>query len=84
MSRFAQQEPVPGPVVTAPRGPPDTHGPTMCQVDLRREVRDYEIAAIHAALEAARHNQRKAAELLKLTYHQFRGYLKKYEILKQD
>ena len=53
-------------------------------VDLRREVRDYEIAAIHAALEAARHNQRKAAELLKLTYHQFRGYLKKYEILKQD
>ena len=53
-------------------------------IDLRHEVRDYEIATINAALDAARHNQRKAAELLKLTYHQFRGYLKKYEILKQD
>ncbi len=53
-------------------------------VDLRQQVRDYEIAAIHDALAAARHNQRKAAELLKLTYHQFRGYLKKYDILKQD
>ena len=52
-------------------------------VDLRQEVRDYEVAAIHDALDAAMHNQRKAAELLKLTYHQFRGYLKKYEILKQ-
>jgi len=32
----------------------------------------------------AKHNQRKAAELLKLTYHQLRGYLKKYELLKTD
>ena len=53
-------------------------------VDLRRAVRDYEVATIHQALEAAKHNQRKAADLLQLTYHQFRGYLKKYEILKQD
>ena len=58
--------------------------PADFPIDLRREIRDYEIAAIHTALDAARHNQRKAAELLKLTYHQFRGYLKKHEILKQD
>ena len=58
--------------------------PLKFPVDLRQEVRNYEVAAIHEALDAARHNQRKAAELLKLTYHQFRGYLKKYEILKQD
>ena len=58
--------------------------PREFPVDLRQEVRDYEIAAIHEALATARHNQRRAAELLRLTYHQFRGYLKKYEILKQD
>ncbi len=39
---------------------------------------------INTALEQAKHNQRKAAELLDLTYHQFRGYLKKYEILKAE
>ena len=65
--------------------PPDRNSvPNDFPVDLRREVSDYETAAIRAALDAARHNQRKAAELLKLTYHQFRGYLKKYEILKAD
>ena len=64
--------------------PPATGAtPRAFPVDLRQEVRDYEIAAIHAALAAARHNQRKAAGLLNLTYHQFRGYLKKYEILRQ-
>ena len=36
------------------------------------------------AMEQARHNQRKAAELLGLTYHQLRGYLKKYELLKKE
>ena len=53
-------------------------------MDLRQAVRKYEVATIQEALTAARHNQRKAADLLNLTYHQFRGYLKKYEILKQD
>ena len=28
-------------------------------------------------------NQRKAAEYLGLTYHQLRGYLRKYELLEQ-
>ena len=32
----------------------------------------------------AKHNQRKAAELLGLTYHQFRGYLKKYDLVGSD
>lgn len=53
-------------------------------VDLKQAVQDYEIGMINAALEQAKHNQRKAAELLDLTYHQFRGYLKKYEILKAE
>lgn len=69
--------PSPAPLV------PD-RAPREFPVDLRQQVREFEIAAIHEALATARHNQRKAAELLNLTYHQFRGYLKKYEILKQD
>ena len=53
-------------------------------LDLKQAVHDYEIDMINTALEEAKHNQRKAAELLDLTYHQFRGYLKKYEILKAE
>jgi psp operon transcriptional activator len=33
-------------------------------------------------MQEARFNQRRAAELLSLTYHQLRGYLKKYNLLK--
>lgn len=51
---------------------------------LTERVRQIEIAAIEAALEACRHNQRKAAEKLGLTYHQLRGYLRKYEIGKEE
>lgn len=49
-------------------------------VDLKEMVQDLETDTIKAALEKARHNQRKAAELLSLTYHQLRGYLKKYQL----
>ena len=64
--------------------PGRNNSPQDFPLDLRREVREYEVAAIRAALDSAKHNQRNAAKLLRLTYHQFRGYLKKYEILKQD
>ena len=53
-------------------------------LDLRQEMRSYEATTIREALAAAKHNQRKAAQLLNLTYHQFRGCLRKYEILKQE
>ncbi len=53
-------------------------------MDLKASVQSYEIDMIKQAMQAARHNQRKAAELLGLTYHQLRGYLKKYELLKSD
>jgi psp operon transcriptional activator len=32
-------------------------------------------------LTKAKHNQRHAAKLLKLTYHQLRGYLRKYDLV---
>ena len=43
----------------------------------------YEVGLIRAALEEARYNQRKAAERLSLTYHQFRGLLRKYRLLEE-
>ena len=48
-------------------------------LDLKAEVRQMEIDLINKALAAAKFNQRRAAELLGLTYHSLRGYLKKYE-----
>jgi psp operon transcriptional activator len=53
-------------------------------LDLKETVQNFEIELIERAMDQARHNQRKAAELLGLTYHQLRGYLKKYELLKKD
>ncbi len=53
-------------------------------IDLKQSVQAYEIRLIEQALSEARHNQRKAAELLQVTYHQLRGYLKKYDLLKKD
>lgn len=52
--------------------------------DLKQAVQSFEIEMIEQAMAQAKHNQRKAAELLQLTYHQLRGYLKKYELVKND
>jgi psp operon transcriptional activator len=51
-------------------------------VDLKATVQEFEIDLLNRAMEAGRFNQRRAAELLGLTYHQLRGYLKKYNLLK--
>ncbi len=50
-------------------------------VDLKEHIKVTEINLIDNALEHAKHNQRKAADLLGLTYHQFRGYVKKYNLV---
>ncbi|PQJ67274.1 phage shock protein operon transcriptional activator [Photobacterium angustum] len=49
-------------------------------VDLRQYLQDQEIILINDALEQARFNQTKAAELLSLSYHQLRGLIRKYDI----
>jgi psp operon transcriptional activator len=36
---------------------------------------------IKQALAACQFNQKKTAEALNLTYHQLRGYMKKYKLL---
>lgn len=50
-------------------------------LDLKQTVRDLEIQVIQAALVKAKHNQRKVAEMLGLTYHQLRNYLRKYSLM---
>ncbi|MEM9102241.1 MAG: phage shock protein operon transcriptional activator [Pseudomonadota bacterium] len=50
-------------------------------LDFKTQSQDFEISLIQQALEEAQFNQRKAADLLQVTYHQLRGYLKKYQLV---
>ncbi|KZN41255.1 phage shock protein operon transcriptional activator [Pseudoalteromonas luteoviolacea] len=49
--------------------------------DLKSLSSDYEIELLKKALEFSQFNQKKTAQNLGLTYHQLRGYLKKYNLL---
>jgi psp operon transcriptional activator len=48
--------------------------------DFRNAVAAYERELLEQALRRARYKQTTAAELLNLSYHQFRGLLKKYDL----
>ena len=48
--------------------------------DFKEYIQDQEIELLKAALEHCRYNQKKTAEFLGMTYHQLRGYLRKYEL----
>lgn len=50
-------------------------------LSLKSLSQDYEVELIQSALENCQYNQKKTAEALELTYHQLRGYLKKYNLL---
>lgn len=50
-------------------------------MDLKQASQDYEISMLKQALDDSQYNQKKTAEKLSLTYHQLRGYLKKYNLL---
>jgi psp operon transcriptional activator len=52
----------------------------LLPADLTQRLRDTEKDLLLAALDKARFNQRLAADLLNLSYHQFRGKLKKHGI----
>ena len=45
---------------------------------LKEAVRELEIRLLQRALQKTKYNQRKAAQALGLTYHQFRGLYRKY------
>lgn len=50
-------------------------------VDFKILSQDFEINLIKQALAASQYNQKKTADMLGLTYHQLRGYMKKYLLL---
>lgn len=52
--------------------------------DFKQHIQDYEIRLINEALETCKFNQKKTAEYLGMTYHQLRGYLRKYEITENE
>lgn len=52
----------------------------LLPADLKQRLVDTEVNLLNAALEKARFNQRLAADLLGLSYHQFRGKLRKFSI----
>ena len=59
-------------------------GRLVVPLDLKQAVQDIEVDLVNQAMETSKFNQRKAAEQLGLTYHQFRGYLKKYHLTGRD
>jgi len=50
-------------------------------LSLKTLSQDYEVDLIKSALANCQYNQKKTADALELTYHQLRGYLKKYNLL---
>ena len=61
--------------------PADVSSPVDGELDFKEAVKTFEINLINQALKQAQFNQKKAAELLNLSYHQLRGYLRKYDLL---
>jgi psp operon transcriptional activator len=66
----------------APPGAPSASAPATAAaggaLNLLEAVSEFEKRLLLDGLEQARHNQRKAADLLGLTYDQFRGLYRKY------
>jgi psp operon transcriptional activator len=50
-------------------------------LDFREHIQNYETELLRKALEHCQFNQRKTASFLNLSYHQLRGYLRKYDLL---
>ena len=69
---------VAAPAVSAPSLTP------QLPLDFASTTEAFETRLIRTALEEARYSQKRAAELLGLTYHQFRGLLRKYRLLDEQ
>lgn len=66
----------PGPTSVDAISAPPVDGPLA----LEEAVQTYEVAMLQRALAVNRYHQRRAAEWLGLSYHQLRGYLRKYRL----
>jgi len=60
---------------------PLTVSSTSFPQSLKSLSQNYEVELIKSALAHCQYNQKKTAQALELTYHQLRGYLKKYNLL---
>ncbi|TXH97257.1 MAG: phage shock protein operon transcriptional activator [Rheinheimera sp.] len=72
--------------VVAPTAPASTAGSALQfdfsqAQDFKLLSEHYEVTLIKQALAACQYNQKKTADALNLTYHQLRGYMKKYKLL---
>jgi psp operon transcriptional activator len=88
--RIIHAESFPSPITSAEALPkiqvltdPKTNSSFDFPVDLKELSQEFEISLINRALADSQFNQKKTAEKLGLTYHQLRGYLKKYNLLDQ-
>ncbi|WP_294041414.1 phage shock protein operon transcriptional activator [Thiolapillus sp.] len=61
-----------------PENWPENVPPAALPGDFKAHIQEYEQALLQRALEQNRYNQRQTAQMLGLSYHQLRGYLKKY------
>lgn len=52
----------------------------LAGTDFKQHIREYETMLLERALSHCQHNQRRTADFLGLSYHQLRGYLRKYDI----
>ena len=52
--------------------------------DFKQAIQEEEIRRLKYAMEQNRFNQKKAADFLGMTYHQLRGYLRKYELTENE
>jgi psp operon transcriptional activator len=52
--------------------------------DFKLHIQQFEMALLKSALQKCRFNQKKTADFLGMTYHQLRGYLRKYELTDQE
>lgn len=77
----APVEVIPQSVPTEMPEQPKKVGTFQFPVDLKELSQNYEIEMLKQALADSQYNQKKTAEKLSLTYHQLRGYLKKYNLL---
>jgi psp operon transcriptional activator len=57
----------------------ESKSPEARKPSLKQAVENLEVRLLQEALEESRYSQRKAAAMLGLTYHQFRGMLRKYK-----
>ena len=72
---------LPSPVAVAGSGPAAPDLAELETLDFVTHVQQYETELLRQAMKKAQFNQRKAAEFLQMSYHQLRGYLRKYDLL---